>query len=50
MIEGALRLGLSKTEIMEIGMHLAFYVGIIPARTFMHVANTVFRSPEFAHL
>jgi 4-carboxymuconolactone decarboxylase len=48
MIEGALRYGLSKTEIMEIGMHLAFYVGILPARTFMHVANTVFRSPEFA--
>jgi 4-carboxymuconolactone decarboxylase len=48
MIEGALRYGLSKTEIMEIGMQLAFYVGVLPARGFMHVANTVFRSPEFA--
>lgn len=48
MIEGALRYGLSKTEIMEIGMQLVFYVGILPARSFMHIANTVFRSPEFA--
>jgi len=48
MIEGALRYGLSKTEIMEIGMQLAFYVGVMPARAFMHIANTVFRSPEFA--
>lgn len=48
MIEGALRYGLSKKEVMEIGMQLAFYVGILPARTFMHIANTVFRSPEFA--
>jgi 4-carboxymuconolactone decarboxylase len=48
MIEGALRYGLTRTEIMEIGMHLVFYVGVLPARAFMHMANTVFRSPEFA--
>jgi 4-carboxymuconolactone decarboxylase len=48
MIEGALRYGLTKTEIMEIAMQLVFYVGILPARSFMHIANTVFRSPEFA--
>jgi 4-carboxymuconolactone decarboxylase len=48
MIEGALRYGLSKTEIMELAMQLVFYVGILPARAFMHIANTVFRSPEFA--
>lgn len=47
MIEGALRHGLSQTEIIEIGIHLALYVGIIQARAFMHIANTVFRSPEF---
>jgi 4-carboxymuconolactone decarboxylase len=48
MIEGALRYGLSQTEIVEIGMHLALYVGLIQARAFMHIANTVFRSPEFS--
>jgi 4-carboxymuconolactone decarboxylase len=48
MIEGALRHGLSRTEIMEIGMQLVFYVGILPARAFMHIAKTVFRSPEFS--
>ena len=48
MIEGALRNGLKQTEIMEIGMHLALYVGILQARAFMHIANTVFRSPEFS--
>jgi len=48
MIEGALRFGLTRTEIMEIGMQLAFYVGVLPARAFMHIANTVFRSPEFS--
>jgi 4-carboxymuconolactone decarboxylase len=48
MIEGALRYGLSKTEIMEVAMQLVFYVGILPTRAFMHIANTVFRSPEFA--
>jgi 4-carboxymuconolactone decarboxylase len=48
MIEGALRYGLSRTEIMELGIQLAFYIGILPARAFMHMANTVFRSPEFA--
>jgi len=48
VIEGALRHGLSKTEIMELAMHLAFYVGVLPARSFMHIASTVFRSPEFA--
>lgn len=48
MIEAALRYGLSRTEIMEIPMQLAFYVGILPARAFMHIANTVFRAPEFS--
>ncbi len=48
MIEGALRYGLTKVEIMEIGMQLVFYVGVLSARAFMHIANTVFRSPEFA--
>jgi 4-carboxymuconolactone decarboxylase len=48
MIEGALRYGFSQTEIMEVGMQLAFYIGVLPARAFMHIANTVFRSPEFA--
>lgn len=48
MIERALRQGLSRTEIMEIGMQLALYVGLFPARAFMRVATTVFRSPEFA--
>ncbi|MGE3539734.1 MAG: carboxymuconolactone decarboxylase family protein [Candidatus Tectimicrobiota bacterium] len=48
MIERAVRQGLTRTEIMEIGMQLAFYVGIFPARAFMHIANSVFRSPEFA--
>lgn len=48
LIEGALRHGLTQGEIMEIAMHLAFYVGVLPARAFMNIANTVFRSPEFA--
>jgi 4-carboxymuconolactone decarboxylase len=48
MIEGALRYGFSQTEIMEVGMQLVFYIGVLPARAFMHIANTVFRSPEFA--
>lgn len=48
MIEGALRYGISSEEIMEVGMQLAFYVGVLPVRAFMHIANTVFRSPEFA--
>ena len=48
MIEGALRYGLTKQEIMEIGMQLVFYVGALSARAFMHIANTVFRSPEFS--
>ncbi len=48
MIAGVLRYGLTKAEIMEMAMHLAFYVGILPTRAFMHIANTVFRSPEFA--
>ena len=39
---------LDQTEVIEIGMHLALYVGIIQARSFMHIANTVFRSPEFS--
>jgi 4-carboxymuconolactone decarboxylase len=50
MIEGALRCGLTKTEIMEIGIQVAFYVGILPARAFMHIANTIFRSPEFVSM
>ena len=48
LIEGALRFGFTQTEIMEIGMQLAFYIGVSPARAFMHIANTVFRSPEFS--
>ncbi len=48
MIEGALRNGITRTEIMELFMHLAFYVGILPARSAMNIANTVFRSPEFS--
>jgi len=48
MIEGALRYGLTKVEVMEIGMQLVFYVGALSARAFMHIANTVFRSPEFS--
>lgn len=48
VIEGALRYGITRTEIMEIGIHLAFYAGVLQARSFMRIANTVFRSPEFA--
>ena len=48
MIEGALRNGITRTEIMEILMHLAFYAGVLPARSAMNIANTVFRSPEFS--
>jgi alkylhydroperoxidase/carboxymuconolactone decarboxylase family protein YurZ len=48
MIEGALRNGITRNEIMEVFMHLAFYVGVLPARSAMHIANTVFRSPEFS--
>ena len=47
-IEGCLRVGVTKTELMETFMHLAFYVGAMPARTAMNIANTVFRSPEFS--
>jgi 4-carboxymuconolactone decarboxylase len=48
MIEGALRHGVTRTEIMELFMHLAFYIGVLPARSAMFIANTVFRSPEFS--
>jgi alkylhydroperoxidase/carboxymuconolactone decarboxylase family protein YurZ len=48
MVEGALRFGFTQAEIMEVGMQLAFYIGVLPARAFMHIASTVFRSPEFA--
>ncbi len=48
MIEGALRNGFTKGEVMEIFMHLAFYVGMLPARAAMNIANAVFRSPEFS--
>jgi alkylhydroperoxidase/carboxymuconolactone decarboxylase family protein YurZ len=50
VIEGALRCGLTKTEIIEIGIQGTFYAGVLPARAFMYIATTVFRSPEFAHL
>jgi 4-carboxymuconolactone decarboxylase len=50
VIEGALRCGLTKTEIIEIGIQGTFYAGVLPARAFIHIATTVFRSPEFAHL
>ena len=48
MIEGGLRNGISREETMELFMHLAFYIGMLPARAAMNVANTVFRSPEFS--
>ena len=48
MIEGALRKGVSRSEIMEVFMHLAFDIGVLPARSAMNIANTVFRSPEFS--
>ena len=48
MIEGALRQGITRTEIMELLMHLGFYAGVLPARSAMNIANTVFRSPEFS--
>ena len=48
MIEGGLRNGVSRGEILELFMHLAFYVGILAARSAMNIANTVFRSPEFS--
>ncbi len=48
MIERALRQGLSRTEIVEVGMQLALYVGLVPARAFLHLATAVFRSPAFA--
>jgi alkylhydroperoxidase/carboxymuconolactone decarboxylase family protein YurZ len=38
MIEWALQYGFSQTEIMEVGMQLAFYIGVLPARSFMHIA------------
>jgi len=50
MVEGALRNGITRTEIMELFMHLVFYVGVLPARSAMNIANTVFRSPEFSTL
>ena len=48
MIEGGLRNGITRGEILELFMHLAFFVGILAARSAMNIANTVFRSPEFA--
>lgn len=48
VIEGALRVGVTRTEVMETIMHLAFYAGVMPARAAMNIANTVFRSPEFS--
>jgi 4-carboxymuconolactone decarboxylase len=48
IIEGALRNGMGRSELMELLMHLAFYVGVLPARSAMNIANTVFRSPEFS--
>lgn len=48
IIEGALRNGIGRSELMELLMHLAFYVGVLPARAAMNIANTVFRSPEFS--
>lgn len=47
-IEGALRNGVSRSEIMELLMHLTFYVGVLAGRSAMNIANTVFRSPEFS--
>lgn len=48
MIEGALRNGVARTEVMEIFIQLAFYVGVLAARAAMNIANTVFRTPEFS--
>lgn len=48
MIEGALRYGLTRKEIMEACMQLGFYVGTLPSRSAMAIANSVFRSPEFS--
>ena len=47
-IEGGLRNGMTRGEILELFMHLAFFVGILASRSAMNIANTVFRSPEFA--
>jgi alkylhydroperoxidase/carboxymuconolactone decarboxylase family protein YurZ len=48
MIEGALRYGITRNEVMEIGLHLMLYAGLVPAQIFMNIASSVFRSPEFA--
>ena len=48
MIEGALRYGITRNEVMEACMQLGFYVGTLPARSAMAIANSVFRSPEFS--
>ena len=48
MIEGGLRNGVTRGELLELFMHLAFFVGILSARSAMNIANTVFRSPEFS--
>jgi 4-carboxymuconolactone decarboxylase len=47
-IEGGLRNGVTRGEVLELFMHLAFFVGILAARSAMNIANTVFRSPEFS--
>ena len=33
---------------LEMRARLAFYAGVLPARSAMNIANTVFRSPQFS--
>ena len=47
-IEGGLRNGVTREEVMETIMQLALLVGVPAARSAMNIANTVFRSPEFS--
>ena len=42
-IRGALRIGFTQEEIMEIFMHTVFYAGLPAARTAIDVANEIFR-------
>ena len=46
-IEGSIRVGVTRTELMEMFIHLSLYVGVMPARTAMNIATSIFRSPEF---
>ena len=46
-IEASLRVGVTRTELMEMFIHLSLYVGVMPARAAMNIATSIFRSPEF---